>query len=120
MDKQVIDVENESLGRVASKIAHLLQGKDKPSFERNRVIDGKVVVKNAHLVNVSGRKAEQKIYYRHSGRPGHLKKTTYKAAFAKNPEWVIRYAVNGMLPKNRLQSERIKKLEFEEKNSKSE
>ena len=119
MESKVVDAKNENIGRVATKIAHLLQGKDDPSFERNKVIEDKVLVKNAHLITISGRKAEQKIYYRHSGRPGHLKKTTYKAAFAKDPEVVIRHAVKGMLPKNRLQSKRMNMLEFERGENKS-
>ena len=113
MAERVVDVKDRNLGRVASEIAHLLQGKDSPSFEQNKVIADKVIVKNPHLIKVSGDKFEGKLYYRHSGRPGHLKTTTYKAAFAKSPEWVIRNAVKGMLPKNRLQSKRMNMLEFE-------
>lgn len=111
--ERIIDLKDQNLGRAASKIAHMLQGKDDPSYQKNKVIDGEVIIKNAHLIKVSGRKEEQKKYYRHSGRPGHLKTITYKAAFARSPEWVVRNAVKGMLPKNRLQSERMKLLKFE-------
>lgn len=112
--KHIIDAKNESLGRVASEIAFLLQGKNTPQYEPHKRGNNVVLVKNVNLVKVTGRKAEQKIYYRHSGMPGHLKKTTYKVAFERNPEWVIRHAVKGMLPKNKLQKERLKMLKFDD------
>jgi len=111
MKEHVIDAKGETLGRVATRAATLLQAKDSPSYAPNKV-GNKVTIQNASLVKVTGKKAEQKIYYRHMGKPGHLKKTTYKNAFAKNPEWVVRHAVSGMLPKNRLRSERLKMLTF--------
>ena len=113
MEKYVIDAKGETLGRVATKVAHILQSKDSASYAPHKLGDRKVVIKNADLVKVSGKKADQKIYYRHSGMPGHLKKTTYKAAFARNPEWVLRHAVFGMLPKNKLRSKRLAQLIFE-------
>lgn len=113
MAKEItIEAKNKPLGRLSTEIARLLQGKDKPSFAPNKLADVKVVVKNAHLVNLTGTKAQQKVYYRHTGRPGHLKTTKYKEVFAKNPEWVVRHAVLGMLPKNRLRAQRIKLLSF--------
>ena len=111
MKEHVIDAKGETLGRVATKAASLLQAKDSPSYAPNKV-GNKVVIQNASLVKVTGKKAEQKIYYRHMGRPGHLKKTKYKDAFAKNPEWVVRHAISGMLPKNRLRAQRLKMLTF--------
>lgn len=108
-----IDAKDKTLGRLSSEIARLLQGKDKSSFAPHKIADIKVTVKNAYLVKLSGAKTEQKVYYRHTGRPGHLKVTKYGDVFAKNPEWVVRHAVLGMLPKNRLQAKRIKLLTFE-------
>ncbi len=113
MADYTIDAKDESLGRLASRVAYLLQGKDSADYEPRKAGENKVVIKNASLVKLTGKKAQQKMYYRHIGRPGHLKKTTYKNAFNKNPEWVIRHAIEGMLPKNRLRSERLKMLTFE-------
>lgn len=112
MEEHLIDAKGETLGRVAAKAAGFLLAKDSPSYAPNKV-GGKVVVQNVKDVKVTGKKAEQKIYYRHMGRPGHLKKTTYADIFARDPEWVFRHAVSGMLPKNRLRSERLKRLTFE-------
>ncbi len=108
-----VDAKNRPLGRLASEIARTLQGKDKPNFAPYKLGGTKITVKNVHLVKLSGAKAEQKVYYRHSGRPGHLKVTKYRDVFAKNPEWVVCHAVLGMLPKNRLRAKRIKLLNFE-------
>ena len=113
MQEVTLDAKNKPLGRLSTEIARLLQGKDKPGFAPNKLADIRVTVKNAHLVKISGAKAQQKVYYRHTGRPGHLKTTKYKDIFAKNPEWVIRHAVMGMLPKNRLRAQRIKLLTLE-------
>ena len=109
----IFDAKNKPLGRLSSEIARVLQGKDKPSFAPNKARDVKITVKNAHLVKLSGAKALQKVYYRHSGRPGHLKTTKYQDIFAKDPKWVLRHAVLGMLPKNRLRAKRIRFLTFE-------
>lgn len=114
MTDHVIDVKNKSLGRVASEIAVLLQGKDTPDYNPRKVGSNRVVIKNIKLLKVTGRKADQKTYYRHTGYMGHLRSKTYKEAFAKNPEWVLRHAVLGMLPKNFLRSRRIKFLVFDE------
>ncbi len=108
-----IDAKDKTLGRLSSEIARLLQGKDSPSFVPYKLTDVKITVKNSHLIKLTGAKGEEKVYYRHSGRPGHLKVTKYRDVFAKNPEWVLRHAVLGMLPKNRLRAERIKLLVFE-------
>lgn len=114
MKEHIVDVKGETLGRVAVKVAGFLQGKDSPEYAPHKLGDTKVVIKNAGMIKITGKKAAQKVYYRHSGRPGHLKKTTYKEAFEKNPEWVIRHAVSGMLPKNRLRAQRLKLIEFSE------
>jgi len=111
MEERTIDAKGETLGRLAVRVAKSLQAKDSASYAPNKV-GNKVVVLNADKVKISGRKADQKIYYRQSKKPGHLKKTTYRDAFGKNPEWVIRHAVSGMLPKNRLRDQRLKLLHF--------
>jgi len=111
--KYEVDAKNKTLGRLSSEIARLLQGKDSPSFAPHKLVDVKVSLKNAHLIKLTGAKAEKKVYYHHTGRPGHLKTTKYRDIFAKNPEWVVRHAVLGMLPKNRLRAKRIKLLIFE-------
>ena len=107
----MIDASGETLGRIAAKAAVLLQAKNSPSYAPNK-IGNKVVILNAGKVKVTGKKAEQKVYYRHSGKPGNLRKTIYKDAFARNPEWVVRHAVSGMLPNNKLRAQRLKMLSF--------
>ncbi|GAH52947.1 unnamed protein product [marine sediment metagenome] len=108
-----IDAKNKKLGRVASEIATILQGKHDPSYDPRLVGSDRVVVKNVKQVEVSGDKEDSKVYYRHSGRPGHLKKRTYRQMFERNPAWVLRHAVYLMLPKNRLRKRRIKRLIIE-------
>lgn len=110
--EHVIDAKGKKLGRLASEVAVLLQGKHKPSYQQNASGEDVVIVKNAGQVVVSGRKAEQKIYYSHTTQIGHLKKRKYADVFEKNPTWVIRHAVNLMLPNNKLRAKRIKRLKF--------
>ncbi len=110
-----IDANNKILGRVASDIALILQGKKSAAYERNRVSADKVYVKNVDGIRVTGSKAEQKVYYRHTGYVGHLKELTYQQKFAKDPRAVLRLAVRKMLPKNFLNQQRIKNLVFVEK-----
>ena len=109
-----INATDRILGRLAVQIANLLRGKKKPTFAPN--IDGGdiVIVKNIKNLKVSGRKADQKIYRHHSGYLGSLKETPYKKIFEKNPEKVLKSAVWGMLPKNKLRNEQIKRLKFSE------
>jgi len=107
-----INAENRVLGRLASEIAILLQGKNKPDFEPHSDMGGVVFVENADKIKVTGRKAEQKKYYRHSGYPGGIKETPFKKSFEKDPSHVLVKAVFGMLPKNKLRSKRIKRLKF--------
>jgi len=109
----IIDAKNKKLGRLASEIAVVLQGKNKASFEFNKAGEEKVVVKNAKLVELSGRKKSRKFYYRHSGFTGGLKKIFYKEAFGKSPADVIKNAVRGMLPSNKLRNQRLKRLVIE-------
>ena len=109
-DWVIFDASNKVLGRFATKIADKLRGKDKPTFTPH--VDGGdfVVVINAEKVKVTGNKAEQKKYYKHSLYPGGLKVKSYKDVLEKNPERIIENAVKGMLPKNKLGKTIIKKL----------
>ena len=109
-----IDAKNKILGRVATDIALILQGKKSATYQRNRVSDDKVYVKNVGGIRVTGNKAEDKIYYHHTGYVGHLKELTYEQKFAKDPRSVLRQAVRKMLPKNFLNQQRIKNLVFVE------
>lgn len=109
-----IDAKNKVLGRVASEIALILQGKKSATYERNRVSDDKVYVKNFAEIAVTGNKRTDKIYYKHTGYVGHLKEATFEQKMAKDPKWVLRQAVRKMLPRNFLTQKRIKNLIFVE------
>ncbi len=106
----LIDAKDEILGRLSTKIAKLLMGKDKPTFSRHMDSGDFVVVVNAEKIMVSGRKASQKVYQSHSGYPGGFKEKTYSMVMEKNPERIIEHAVNGMLPDNRLKKGRMLRL----------
>lgn len=106
----VIDAEGVVLGRLATEIAHLLRGKHKAIFAPNVDCGDHVVVINASKIDVSLRKSEDKIYYRHSGYPGGIKSENLGHLLARSPERVVRLAVRGMLPKNRLSRVQLKKL----------
>lgn len=106
----VIDATDQVLGRLATRVARLLMGKHKPTFSRNLDVGDYVVVINAEKVRVTGNKAKQKVYYRHSGYPGGLKSITYDKLMETNPTWVIEHAVKGMLPHTRLGARMMKKL----------
>ena len=108
-----IDAKGKTLGRLATEIALLLQGKNTAKYERQNQGSDKVVVQNAAQIKVTGKKFEEKVYYRHTGYMGHLKEKTYRQAYEKDPTWVLRHAVYGMLPKNFLQDRRIKRLVIE-------
>jgi large subunit ribosomal protein L13 len=109
-----IDAKNKVLGRLATEIALILQGKKSATYERNRVSDDKVYVKNVGNIVVTGGKEVKKVYYHHTGYVGHLKELTYEQKFAKDPKAVLRLAVRRMLPKNFLNQKRIKNLIFVE------
>jgi len=109
-----IDAKNQRLGRIASEIATILQGKKSPNYEPHLVGGDRVLIKNYKRISVSGRKFKEKVYYSHSGRPGHLKSKTYEEAVAKDPKWVLVEAVRKMLPKNKLNAKRLKNLIFVE------
>jgi large subunit ribosomal protein L13 len=106
----VVDATNQVLGRLATRVARMLIGKDKPSFTPYLDSGDHVVVINADKVRMTGNKVEQKIYYSHSGYPGGLKAVPAKRVREAKPDWMIREAVLGMLPKNKLRARRAKKL----------
>jgi len=106
----LVDATGKTLGRLASQVVRLLMGKHKPVYAPHVDTGDYVVVINAAKVRVSGKKAEQKIYYRHSGYPGGLKSPTFKEVFSSHPTCVVEFAVKGMLPHNRLGRTMFKKL----------
>ncbi len=109
---RVIDVEGEVLGRIARDIAMALQGKDKPTYTRHTLTGDFVVVLNAAKIKVTGRKIEQKMYYRHSGYVGNLKTTSLGRMLETRPERVIQLAVKGMLPRNNLGRQMLTRLKI--------
>jgi len=106
----VVDATGQTLGRLASQVAHILRGKHKPVYSPSVDTGDYVIVVNAERIHVTGRKLDQKIYYRHSGYPGGLKQITLRNLLQKYPARVIEHAVRGMLPKNRLGRRMFKKL----------
>lgn len=106
----VVDAEGQNLGRLASEIAKILQGKHKPAYTPHMDTGDYVIVINAEKFQVTGRKMDQKFYYRHSGYPGGLRSVSLREQLQKHPTRVIRAAVRGMLPKNRLGRAMVKKL----------
>jgi large subunit ribosomal protein L13 len=109
----IIDAKNKRLGRVASEIAVILQGKKTVAYAPNKIGEDKVVVKNAALISVSGGKEKKKIYYKHTGYMGHLREKTFEQRFAKSPERVLRDAVENMLPRNFIRAKRLNRLKIE-------
>lgn len=108
----VVDAEGKTVGRLATKVAMTLMGKDKPQFTPHADSGDFVIVVNAEKVNFTGKKWNQKTYYRHSGYPGGLKSITAENLLKTKPEEIIRKAVRGMLPKNKWQSRLIKRLKI--------
>ncbi|MGQ9708535.1 MAG: 50S ribosomal protein L13 [bacterium] len=106
----LIDAQNQVLGRLASRIARLLMGKHRPNYTPHVDAGDHVVVINAVQIQVTGNKAVDKFYYRHSTKPGHLKRYSYRELVSKFPTRPLRLAVERMLPKNRLQAKRIRRL----------
>jgi len=106
----LIDASDKTLGRLATRIAGLLMGKHKPIFSPNLDTGDFVVVINADKVHITGNKAKQKLYYRHSGYPGGLKSISLEKMMQTNPTRVIEHAVNGMLPHTRLGASMKKRL----------
>jgi large subunit ribosomal protein L13 len=109
-DWYVIDAENQVLGRLATQIATLLRGKHKPTYTPSMDGGDFVVVVNAEKIRITGRKAEQKLYHRHTGYPGGLRTTTYRTMLQRHPDRILRLAVKGMLPKGRLGRRQLLKL----------
>ena len=108
----VIDAEEKTLGRLASEIARILRGKNKPQYTPHVDTGDFVVVVNADRVIVTGRKAEQKVYRRHSGYPGGMKETSYEQMMERKPTEILRKAVYGMMPKGRLARQQMRKLKI--------
>ena len=108
-----IDATGRVLGKLASEIAVLLRGKHKPDFVPHRDMGDFVIVKNADRIKITGKKMENKIYYRHTGYLGGLKETPLKKLFNEKPEEVLKKAVWGMLPKNKLRNRQIKRARTE-------
>ncbi len=106
----VIDAEGKTLGRLASEVARILRGKNKPIFTPHMDTGDYVIIVNAEKIKVTGKKLGQKIYYRHSDYVGGMKETTLKEMLAKKPERVMELAVKGMLPKGPLGRQMYKKL----------
>ncbi|MBV8137486.1 MAG: 50S ribosomal protein L13 [Deltaproteobacteria bacterium] len=106
----VIDATDKALGRLATKAARILIGKDKPTFTPYLDSGDHLVVINADKIKMTGNKVEQKVYYSHSGYPGGLKAVPAKRVRESKPEWLVREAIVGMLPKNKLRASRAKKL----------
>ena len=109
---QLLDANGQILGRIAVQIAHLLKGKHKPTYSPHLLTGDFVIVINAKNVRVTGKKAQQKIYYRHSQYPGGLKEIPFSKMMSKNPSLIIKSAVKGMLPHNRLGRQMLRRLKI--------
>jgi len=108
----LVDAEGKTLGRLATQIADTLRGKRKPQFTPHVDTGDFVIVVNAEKIQVTGNKLDQKRYYRHSGYPGGLRSRTLREQLDRRPTEVLRVAVKGMLPKNRLARQQITKLKI--------
>ena len=108
--RHVINASDKVLGRLATQVAGLLMGKHKPVFSRNMDTGDLVIVFNADKIKVTGNKAKQKLYYRHSGYPGGFKSIPFEKMMQTHPTRIIEHAVKGMLPHNRLGAKMFKKL----------
>ena len=108
-----IDAKNQILGRLAVQVAILLRGKNKPEFQPYKDMGDEVLVYNTDKIRLTGKKEDQKIYYHHSGYPGGIKEVPFKKAMEKDSREVIKKAVYGMMPKNKLRDRIIKKLKLQ-------
>ncbi len=111
-DWYLVDAENQVLGRIATQIANVLRGKNKPTFTPSVDTGDFVIVVNAEKIALTGNKLSDKTYYSHSGYPGGLKSITAGKLLEKKPEDIIRKAVKGMLPKNKLARHMLNKLKI--------
>lgn len=109
-DWHLIDLKDKTLGRISTEIARILMGKSKSYFVRNLDCGDYVIAINAKEIKVTGKKEEQKKYYRHSGYPGGFREEALKDLLARRPEEVIKHAVKGMLPQNRLRDKMLTRL----------
>jgi len=105
-----IDAKDKILGRLATEIVVILRGKNSANFEQNKTPSNRVEVVNADQFRVSGNKATQKLYWHYTGYPGGIKSVSYKSLRQRNPEIILRKAIFGMLPKNRLRARMMKNL----------
>lgn len=108
-----IDATGKSMGKIAVQAALILRGKEKPGYVPYKNMGDAVLIKNVSKMRITGKKLEQKKYYRHSGYPGGLREITLKALLVKNPSEALKKAVYGMLPPNKLRRIQIQKLRFE-------
>jgi large subunit ribosomal protein L13 len=108
----LVDAEGKVLGRLATKLADLLRGKNKPTFTPHLDTGDFVIIVNAEKVSLTGKKMKDKIYYRHTGYPGGIKEMSAEKLLAKKPTEMIRMAVKGMLPKNSLGRQMLRKLKI--------
>ena len=106
----IVDADGMPLGRLASQVAAILRGKNKPTYTPNVDTGDHVIVINASKAVLTGKKLDQKVYYRHSGYPGGLKETRYRDLMANKPEFAVKHAVLGMLPKGPLGRQMARKL----------
>lgn len=113
MSEHVFNAQNKVAGRLASEVAKILIGKNQTNFKPNQTAQVKVIVTNINGLKFTGKKMEQKTYYRHSGYLGNLREIKLKTAWQKNPKQTFRQIVSGMLPKNKLRSLRLKNLIIE-------
>jgi large subunit ribosomal protein L13 len=111
-DWLVVDATGQTLGRLATQLADTLRGKHKPEYTPHCDVGDFVVVVNAEKIAVTGRKREEKLYHRYSGYPGGLRSRTLAEMLDRRPEEVIRLAVKGMLPRNRLARQQLRKLKI--------
>ena len=111
-DWYVVDAEGKTLGRLATQIADTLRGKNKPTYTPHIDTGDFVVVVNAEKIHVTGQKLDQKMYYNHSGYPGGLRTRTLRTQLDRRPTEVLRKAVKGMLPRNKLANRQITKLKI--------
>lgn len=112
-ETHIVDVAGKPLGRIATEIAVLLMGKDSESYRPHEDKGGFVVIKNIDKIVLTGNKKEGKFYYHHTGYPGGLKEVSYKKVIENNSGEALKKAVYGMIPKNKLRKERIKRLKVE-------
>ena len=113
MKERIFDLKGKSLGRSASDIARILMDKENPSFAKNRVFEGKIIVKNLSLAKLDSRKMAEKKYYRHSGVIGNLRESSMGELWRKDAGKFFVRMVKNMLPDNRLRNDRIKKIKIE-------